>query len=136
MMKIMKFYIYFNKYKMLNLTNPSLRFSSNDSIIRQTVSPSMYEALSHPVDINQGHEPDLTIYRNVNEPTHGIYNYRSPFSGYVKGKDGKYWNTHNFEIAYTQWGDKGPLVLLLHGVPSNRYLYFPIQNKRGSNVRF
>ena len=91
--------------------------------------PSMYEALSHPVDIDAGHEPNLNIYRDGGDPVHSKYTYESPFSGYLKGKDGKYWGDNKFEIAYTQRGNKGPLVLLLHGVPSNRYLYFPIQKR-------
>ena len=92
--------------------------------------PSMYEALSHPVDIDEGHEPNINIYRDGGKPEHGVFNYESPFSGYIKDpKTGKYWNTNKFEIAYTKRGDKGPLILLMHGVPSNRYMYFPIQKR-------
>jgi pimeloyl-ACP methyl ester carboxylesterase len=91
--------------------------------------PTMYEALSHPVNIDEGHEPNTNLYRDGGKPVHGKYVYESPFSGFVKQTDGKYWMTNKFEIAYTQRGDKGPLVLLLHGVPSNRYLYFPIQKR-------
>ena len=94
------------------------------------VKPSMYDALSHPVDIDEGHEPNTSIYRDGGNPTHGKYIYESPFSGYLKdSKTEKYVGTNTFEIAYTQRGDKGPIVLLLHGVPSNRYLYFPIQKR-------
>ncbi len=90
--------------------------------------PTMYDALSHPVNIDEGHEPNLNIYRDGGNPTHGIYKYKSPFSGYIKNSN-QYLVTDEFDIAYTQRGNKGPLVLLLHGVPSNRYLYFPIQKR-------
>lgn len=90
--------------------------------------PTMYEALSHSVDIDEGHEPNIKIYRDGGKMKHGIYKYTSPFSGYIK-ENKEYKLTNTFDIAYTQKGDKGPLVLLLHGVPSNRYLYFPIQKR-------
>lgn len=90
---------------------------------------TMYDALSHPVDINKGHEPRLSIYRNGGSYTHGKYKFRSDFHGYLLNEDGKYYRTNEFEIAYSQKGDKGPVVLFLHGVPSNRYLYFPIQDR-------
>ncbi len=90
--------------------------------------PSLYEALSHPVDIDAGHEPNLGIYRDGGKPVHSKFPYQSPFTGYIL-KNNEYKPTNQFEIAYTQRGDKGPLILLLHGVPSNRYLYFPIQKR-------
>ena len=95
-----------------------------------TDKPSMYEALSHTVNIDEGHEPNLNIYRDGGKPIHGKFVYASPFSGFIKDENaGKYWRTDKFEIAYTQRGDKGPLILLMHGVPSNRRMYFPIQKR-------
>jgi len=49
---------------------------TNDFLIDQNIQlsndyrskPSMYDALSHPVDINSGHEPNLNIYRKGGEP--------------------------------------------------------------------
>lgn len=32
------------------------------------------------------------------------------------------------DIAFTMFGDKGPIVLFLHGVPTNRSQYYPIMN--------
>ena len=32
------------------------------------------------------------------------------------------------EIAFTCMGDKGPLILFMHGVPTNRRQYYPIMN--------
>lgn len=119
----------------MSLSDNSL-LSANQSSLNQSrmslagFEPTMYEALSHPVNINEGHEANPAVYRDGGGPVHGYYTYESPFSGYLKcPKTGKYWGGNRFEIAYTQWGNKGPLVLLLHGVPSNRYLYFPIQKR-------
>jgi len=90
----------------------------------------MYDALSHPVDIDQGHEPDLSIYRDGGKPVHGKFPITTPFHGRISVGNGRYTQpTNKMEIAYTQRGDKGPLVLLLHGVPTNRYQYFPIQKR-------
>lgn len=91
---------------------------------------SFYDAFSHSPNIDNGHESNHNIYRYGGKPNHGKYKYESPFSGYIKDEISKqYFLNNQFEIAYTQWGDKGPIVILLHGVPSNRYLYFPIQKR-------
>ena len=120
---------------MLNLSNKSLSQSQKSIANQSTMSlpgfePTMYDALSHPVNINEGHEANTSIYRDGGKPIHGYYTYESPFSGFLKcPKTGKYWGGNRFEIAYTQWGNRGPLVLMLHGVPSNRYMYFPLQRR-------
>ncbi|GAH46420.1 unnamed protein product, partial [marine sediment metagenome] len=92
-------------------------------------TPDIYDVLSHPVNIDAGHEPNLNLYRDGGNPVHGVFSFTSRFSGYLHKEDGQYYPTDRFEIAYTKRGDKGPLVLLLHGVPTNRYQYFPIQKR-------
>jgi pimeloyl-ACP methyl ester carboxylesterase len=47
----------------------------------------------------------------------------------MKGEDGQYKITNEFKIAYTVWGDRGPIVLFLHGVPTNRRQWWPIQKR-------
>lgn len=91
-------------------------------------NPTLYEALNHQPNIDAGHEPDLSIYRDSTEPIHGIYRFRSKFTGQVLCSN-NYFLTNEMEIAYTQRGDLGPLVLMLHGVPTNRRQYFPIQRR-------
>ena len=38
-------------------------------------------------------------------------------------KNGKYF----VDIAFTAMGDVGPLILFLHGVPTNRRQYYPLK---------
>lgn len=33
------------------------------------------------------------------------------------------------DIAFSMVGDQGPIILFLHGVPTNRTQYYPIMNK-------
>lgn len=100
-------------------------------------TPSMYDALSHPINYTEGHEYDRNLYRSGGAPKHGKFKFKDRFHGYVlrEGTDNTYDRTNEFEIAYTQWGDKGPLVLFQHGVPTNRYQYFPIQKRMSPFVR-
>lgn len=91
---------------------------------------SLYAALSHPPVRAAGNSVDLTIYRSAGEPTYGAFTYRAPAEGLVQvdpphGSRTEW--TRNFEIAWTKWGDQGPLVLFLHGVPTNRAQWEPIQ---------
>ena len=65
-------------------------------------------------------------------PKHGFFKVKTGFTGKIAvDKDGKrdeynlgpnvrYVKTDTFNIAFTTWGDKGPVVLFLHGVPANR----------------
>ena len=87
-----------------------------------TPPPSMYEALSHPPARDAANEVDLTIYRGAGTPIYGTYHYKAPTEGLVQvgGREGPTEWTDEFDIAYTKMGDKGPLVLFLHGVPANR----------------
>ena len=96
--------------------------------------PSMYDALSHPSIPINGHEANENIYKSPGEPVNGVYEIESRFNGYIKNKD-VYEFTNIFEIAYTKWGDAGPLVLFLHGVPTNRRQWWPIQKRIASFCR-
>lgn len=87
---------------------------------------TMYDALSKAPVPTAGHEPNMDIYRSPGNPVNGKYTITSRFDGYVKTGD-EYISTNKFDIAYTKWGTKGPLVLFLHGVPTNRRQWWPIQ---------
>lgn len=91
--------------------------------------PSAYEALSHPVDPVAGHEPRPNIYRNPGPIKYGMFKATMPMSGLVKQTNGTYLKTNKFNIAYTTMGNKGPIVAFLHGVPTNRRQWYPIQKK-------
>ncbi len=97
-------------------------------------APSLYSALSHAPDRAAGNDVDLSIYREAGPPIYGKFKYRAPAEGLVQ-LNGPHsaevgW-TDNFEIAYTKVGTKGPLVLFLHGVPTNRAQWEDIQRHVG-----
>ena len=83
----------------------------------------LYMALSHAPVRAAGNDVDLSVYRDAGEPTYGVFKYKAPAEGLVQ-VGGPHspeveW-TDDFEIVYTKVGNKGPLVLFLHGVPTNR----------------
>jgi pimeloyl-ACP methyl ester carboxylesterase len=92
--------------------------------------PSLYEALSHSPVRERGNQVDLNIYRQPGKAVYGKYAYKAPAKGMVlvdppHGTETRW--TDEFEIAWTKAGDKGPLVLFLHGVPTNRMQWEDIQ---------
>lgn len=86
----------------------------------------MYSALSHPPLPSMGNKPIKSIYRSNGPPIHGKIMVKTGLTGEVR-QNGKLVKTDTFEIAYTQIGDKGPVILFLHGVPTNRRQWWPIQ---------
>lgn len=99
---------------------------------RASTPPSPYEALSHAPVREAGNRPDFTIYRSPGKPEYGRFRYEAPAEGLVQvdpphGTETRW--TREFEIAWTKWGDRGPLVLFLHGVPTNRAQWEPVQRE-------
>ncbi|MBA3894302.1 MAG: alpha/beta hydrolase [Gemmatimonadales bacterium] len=95
-----------------------------------TARPSLYSALSHAPVRAAGNRPDLSIYRAPGAASYGRFKFRAPAEGLVE-RDGPKgtqveW-TDEFEIAFTKMGERGPLVLFLHGVPTNRAQWEDIQ---------
>jgi len=93
-----------------------------------------YGALSSPPVRAAGNQVDLSIYRDPGEATYGTFQWKAPAEGQVL-VDGPHstetkW-TDEFEIAYTKVGSEGPLVLFLHGVPTNRMQWEDIQRHVG-----
>jgi len=98
---------------------------------KATGASSLYSALSHAPVRAARNRPDLSIYRQPGESVYGTYKYQAPAEGLieVQGPKGpEYVWTDQFEIAYTKMGTKGPLVLFLHGVPTNRAQWEDIQS--------
>lgn len=97
-------------------------------------SKNLYTALSHAPVRAVGNEVDLSIYRKAGEPTYGTFKFTAPAEGLVQVNgphSTEFEWTDDFEIAYTKVGTKGPLVLFLHGVPTNRAQWEPIQRHVG-----
>jgi pimeloyl-ACP methyl ester carboxylesterase len=93
---------------------------------------SFYRALSLPPLRAAGNTPDLTIYRQQGEPVYGSFCYQAPTEGLLQiggpHSTETEW-TNDFEIAWTKMGNKGPLVLFLHGVPTNRSQWEEVQGQ-------
>ena len=64
------------------------------------------------------------FYRVPPPPIDGYFDVETPFVGIVDGQ-----RTNKYKIAYTQWGDRGPVILFLHGVPTNRSQYYELQKR-------
>lgn len=91
----------------------------------------MYDVFSSEPVHDRGHEPPLDVY-----PTHGPMNHdtvkiHTGFSGeLLSGKSEGYYN-----IAYTtclpkiEYNADAPYVVFLHGVPTNRRQWWPIQKR-------
>ena len=97
-------------------------------------TPSFYEALSHPPVRAAGNEVDLTIYRGFGDTTYGKFEYQAPYQGLCQVGGPQSTETEwsdQFEIAWTKVGNKGPLLLLLHGVPCNRAQWEEVQRFLG-----
>ena len=96
--------------------------------------PSWYRVLSHPPVRAAGNEVDLSIYRDAGDATYGRFAWKAPAEGLVlvggPHSTETEW-TDEFEIAYTKVGSEGPLVLFLHGVPTNRMQWEDIQRHVG-----
>lgn len=108
----------FKKWIFLFLLTISFIFSTEAS-----AAPTLYDALSKPPERTAGHDVDLSIYRDSGKPIYGKFKYKAPAKGLVQvnpphGTETEW--TDQFEIAWTKMGNKGPLVLFLHGVPTNR----------------
>ena len=98
--------------------------------------PIWYAALSAPPDRTRGTRLDANLYRDPGPMTFGRFHYKAPTQGRLQrgGRErpgGAYsmetvWSDE-FEIAWTKQGDRGPLMLILHGVPCNRAQWEPIQ---------
>jgi len=97
-----------------------------------SAEPTLYDALSKAPDRAVGNKVDLSVYREPGKPVYGKFSYKAPAKGLVQvnpphGTE-TIW-TDEFEIAWTKMGDKGPLVLFLHGVPTNRMQWEDIQKQ-------
>ncbi|MDE2149097.1 MAG: alpha/beta hydrolase [Gammaproteobacteria bacterium] len=93
-----------------------------------------YSALSHAPVRAAGHDVDLNVYRRCSKTTYGRFKYQAPWEGLVQtgwpGTPETHW-TNEFEIAWTKVGDRGPLCLLIHGVPCNRGQWEEVQRFLG-----
>lgn len=93
---------------------------------------SFYSALSHPPSRAAGNTPDLSIYHPQGIPEYGVFRYKAPVEGLLQIGGAHSFETNwsaDFEIAWTKMGNKGPLVLFLHGVPTNRSQWEEVQGQ-------
>ncbi|MDZ4261816.1 MAG: alpha/beta hydrolase, partial [Pseudomonadota bacterium] len=93
---------------------------------------SFYSALSHAPVRAAGNAPDMSVYRPKGDPEYGAFHYKAPAEGLLQVGGAHSTETiwsDEFEIAWTKMGNKGPLVLFLHGVPTNRTQWEEVQGK-------
>jgi len=91
---------------------------------------TFYNALSHAPVRSVGNIPNLGIYRPKGKHQYGYFNYKAPVEGLLQVGDAHSLETEwsdEFKIAWTKMGDKGPLALFLHGVPTNRSQWEEVQ---------
>jgi hypothetical protein len=98
----------------------------------------LYDALSRVPEREAGNEVHLVIYRSPGRPDYGRFRYAAPADGLVQvdpphGSETRL--TGEFEIAWTKWGDAGPLVLFLHRVPANRAQWSRCKSTSASSCR-
>lgn len=93
---------------------------------------SFYSALSHPPVRAVGNTPDMSVYRPQGVPEYGAFHYKAPAEGLLQvggpHSTETIWSDE-FEIAWTKMGTKGPLMLFLHGVPTNRSQWEEVQGQ-------
>ncbi|MEX2479323.1 MAG: alpha/beta hydrolase [Gammaproteobacteria bacterium] len=93
-------------------------------------SADLYTALSHAPQRAAGNDVDLNLYRGTAPVRYGRFAYKAPHPGLVQydwpQAPRTAW-TDDFEIAWTKFGDRGPLCLFLHGVPCNRAQWEEVQ---------
>ena len=80
-----------------------------------------YAAFSNPPDPLAPNKPDPTIYRGWDGPVREGFFHWTTSVGSRSGKD------YNFKISYTRMGDRGIPMLFLHGVPTNKRQWYPVQ---------
>lgn len=87
----------------------------------------LYDILSTEPVADQGHEPPLDLYPDHGPMVHGKVTVDTGYNGVLENNivsRGKY------QYAYTTCGKSGPLwVVFLHGVPTNRRQWWPIQKR-------
>ncbi len=96
---------------------------------------TFYSALSHAPVRFAGNIPNLGIYRPKGAPQYGDFSYKALAEGLLQVGDSHSIETewsNDFKIAWTKMGDKGPLVLFLHGVPTNRSQWEEVQGNISS----
>ena len=87
--------------------------------------PDLFTAFNHPPDPDVGTEPrPHEVYRAPGKIRNGKAWVTAPHSGIVL-RDGVDVKTNKFKIAYSSRGNKGPIVVALHGVPTNRRQWQP-----------
>lgn len=110
----------------------------------------LYDIFSHDPNYFVGNKPRTSLYYEPNFPRLSGLARKSlvgplkkdqeskSISGKIRVKDDpevKRSKDGNVDIAFTMIGDKGPVILFLHGVPTNRVQYYPIINLMRSFCR-
>ena len=98
------------------------------------MKPSLYQALAGKPDPLAGHDPNENLYNSPGSAIIGKFKANMPFSGKIPSSEYDLFNvtyrdTNCFDIGYTKWGNKGPAVIFIHGVPTNRRQWYDVQKR-------
>ena len=100
----------------------------------ETPETTFYTALSGRPNPLATHEVDESLYHDAGAPETGMIKVTTPFTGKIPSNEydlncATIRETNEYNIAWTKWGTKGPPVLFIHGVPTNRRQWYPIQKR-------
>ncbi len=100
----------------------------------QDFAKALYKAYAHAPNDADGNRPRPEIYRKVPASSvqldkEWLFHYDAGrFGGHPDPVAGKApGDRFQHRISYTTMGDRGPLVLMLHGVPTNKRQHQPVQ---------
>lgn len=107
---------------------------------------SLYQLVANPPNYLIGNRPQVDKYFSPDYPElklDQVLDYKEDpttksVTGKVRVQDDprvKRSPTGKVEIAFTARGDQGPVILFLHGVPTNRRQYYPIMERLSSFAR-
>lgn len=119
-----------------SMIQPSLPFlpQATSTIPTTSSNERIFTNRPDPYASNEAHN----IYRNPGKPTTGFVNVQTGFTGEVLNDEYTLNNKtlkDTFKVAYTQWGDRGPIALIMLGVPSRRQGAKGIQSRMAPFMR-
>lgn len=96
------------------------------SLKKIIIKMDFFDAYSQQPNEFVGTRPRPELYRKSSPPENKTFKFTYPFHRW-SDKSQTWKNT--YKVKYTIWGDEGPIILFLHGVPANRKMYFPLQER-------
>lgn len=114
--------------------------SKSVNMTTSNINSRLYDLVARGPNFIVGNEPRLQLYRQPDYPKIKSKNIKllrkdsqtRSIRGMIDVKDDprvKRTTNGRVQIAFTAMGDRGPVVLFLHGVPTSRYQYHSMMNR-------